>query len=60
VGSVTRKDGLLDVQVDDPAVAEDINIALVNAGCRVRGLREVVPTLEDAFLKVTADGTVEG
>ncbi len=60
VRRVVRNNGSVDVAVDDPAVAEDVNIALVNAGCRVRGLKEVVPTLEDAFLKVTADGKVEG
>lgn len=60
VNSVVRNNGFIDVAVDDPVVAEDINIALVGAGCRVRGLREVIPTLEDAFLKVTADGQVEG
>ncbi len=60
VGSVTKDDGHITVTVEDPAMAEDVNIALVNAGCRVRGIREVMPTLEDAFLKVTADGKVEG
>jgi ABC-2 type transport system ATP-binding protein len=60
VGNVTRDNGHIDVTVEDAALAEDINIALVNAGCRVRGITEIVPTLEDAFLKVTADGHVEG
>ncbi len=60
VTGVVRSNGSVNVAVDDPAIAEDINIALVGAGCRVRGLREVVPTLEDAFLRVTADGQVEG
>jgi ABC-2 type transport system ATP-binding protein len=60
IGSVTRNNGCINVLVDDPALAEDINIALVGAGCRVRGLQEIMPTLEDAFLKVTADGKVEG
>jgi ABC-2 type transport system ATP-binding protein len=60
VGGVTRNNGFINVQVEDPAIAEEINIALVGAGCKVRGIREIVPTLEDAFLKVTADGKVEG
>lgn len=60
VGGVTRNNGFIDVMVESPAMAEDINIALVNAGCRVRGIREKMPTLEDAFLKVTAEGSVEG
>lgn len=60
VGSVTRNDGKVVVMVEEPAIAEDVNIALVGAGCRVRSIREVMPTLEDAFLKVTADGKVEG
>lgn len=59
VCGVSRNDGRVEVVVDDPALAEDINIALVNAGCRVRGLTEVMPTLEDAFLKVTANGKEE-
>lgn len=60
VGGVTKNNGFIDVTVESPALAEDINIALVNAGCRVRGIREKMPTLEDAFLKVTAEGNVEG
>ncbi len=60
VGSVTRDNGHIDVVVEDPAVAEEVNMVLVNAGCRVRGLTEVMPTLEDAFLKVIADTKVEG
>jgi ABC-2 type transport system ATP-binding protein len=32
VSGVARNDGRVDVTVDDPALAEDINIALVNAG----------------------------
>ena len=60
VGGVTRNNGFIDVMVDNPALAEDINITLVGAGCRVRGIREKMPTLEDAFLKVTAEGNVEG
>jgi len=60
VSSVARNNGFINVAVEDPAIAEDINIALVGAGCKVRGIREIVPTLEDAFLKVTADGKVEG
>ncbi len=60
VSSVTRNDGKMIVTVSDPAIAEDVNIALVGAGCRVRSIKEVMPTLEDAFLKVTADGKVEG
>jgi ABC-2 type transport system ATP-binding protein len=60
VSSVARNNGLINVAVEDPAIAEDINIALVKAGCRVRGIKEIMPTLEDAFLKVTADGAVEG
>ncbi|MDI6895861.1 ABC transporter ATP-binding protein [Methanocella conradii] len=59
VCGVSRNDGRVEVVVDDPALAEDINTALVNAGCRVRGLTEVMPTLEDAFLKVTADSKEE-
>jgi ABC-2 type transport system ATP-binding protein len=54
VCGVSRNDGRIEVVVDDPALAEDINIALVSAGCRVRSLTEAMPTLEDAFLKVTA------
>ncbi len=56
VCGVSRNDGRIEVVVDDPALAEEINIALVRAGCRVRSLTEAMPTLEDAFLKVTADG----
>jgi len=50
---VTRNNGFIDVMVESPELAEDINIVLVGAGCRVRGIREKMPTLEDAFLKVT-------
>jgi len=60
VGGVTKNNGFIDVMVESPELAEDINIALVGAGCRVRGIREKMPTLEDAFLKVTAEGNVEG
>jgi ABC-2 type transport system ATP-binding protein len=60
VRNVARSNGSVNVSVEDPAIAEEINATLVKAGCRVRGLTEVTPTLEDAFLKVTADGKVEG
>ncbi len=59
VTGIERVDGKMIVTVKDPAVAEEINIALVTAGCRVRSITEIMPTLEDAFLKVTADGNVE-
>ncbi len=60
VGSVVRDNGHIDITVDNPAIAEEINIALVNAGCRVRGLAEVTASLEDAFLKATGDEKAEG
>jgi ABC-2 type transport system ATP-binding protein len=59
VSGVARADGKMIVTVKEPAIAEEINIALVGAGCRVRSIKEIMPTLEDAFLKVTADGNVE-
>lgn len=60
VASVSRSDGRMIVTMSDSSVVEDVNIALVGAGCRIRGIKEIKPTLEDAFLKVTADGKVEG
>ena len=33
---VTRADGKMIITVKEPAIAEEINIALVGAGCRVR------------------------
>ncbi len=59
VSGVSRTDGKMIIIVKEPAVAEEINIALIGAGCRVRSIKEIMPTLEDAFLKVTADGNVE-
>ncbi len=59
VTGIERVDGKMIVTIKEPAVAEEINIALVTAGCRVRSITEIMPTLEDAFLKVTADGNVE-
>lgn len=59
VSGVARADGKMIVTVKEPAVAEEINIVLVGAGCRVRSIKEIMPTLEDAFLKVTAEGNVE-
>ncbi len=59
VSGVSRIDGKMIITVKEPAIAEEINIALIGAGCRVRSIKEIMPTLEDAFLKVTADGNVE-
>jgi len=55
VQSATIRDGRMYLTVDEPAVAEDVNIALVGAGLRVREIKEIVPTLEDAFLQVIGD-----
>ena len=55
VESASIRDGRLYLTVDEPAVAEDVNAALVGAGFRVRELKEIVPTLEDAFLKVIGE-----
>ncbi len=55
VQSASIRDGRLVLTVDEPAVAEEVNAALVGAGFRVRELKEIVPTLEDAFLKVIGD-----
>jgi len=59
VESASIKDGRMYLALADPAVAEDVNAALVNAGLRVREIREMMPTLEDACLKVTG-GKKEG
>ena len=55
VEDVSRDDGRLLLTVEAPAVAEDVNIALVSAGLRVRELKEIMPTLEDAFLQVVGE-----
>jgi ABC-2 type transport system ATP-binding protein len=60
VESVTRNSGSMIVRMDDPAIAEEVNIALVNAGCRVRSIKEAKHTLEDAFLKATGNEIKEG
>jgi ABC-2 type transport system ATP-binding protein len=60
VDSVTRNDGRMIIRMNDPAIAEEVNIALVNAGCRVRSITEVKSTLEDAFLKATGQEEQEG
>ncbi|WP_424357658.1 ATP-binding cassette domain-containing protein [Methanocella sp. MCL-LM] len=55
VESANIRDGRLYLTVDEPAVAEDVNAALVGAGFRVREIKEIMPTLEDAFLKVIGE-----
>jgi ABC-2 type transport system ATP-binding protein len=57
VESVSIRDGRMYLTVAEPAVAEDVNSALVYAGLRVREIREVMPTLEDAFLKAVGEKT---
>ena len=49
------RDGRLYLTVAEPAVAEDVNGALVGAGLRVREIKEITPTLEEAFLKVVGE-----
>jgi len=55
VESASVRDGRLYLAVTEPAVAEDVNAVLVGAGLRVREIRETIPTLEDAFLKVVGE-----
>jgi ABC-2 type transport system ATP-binding protein len=55
VESASIRDGRLYLAVTEPAVAEDVNAVLVSAGLRVREIRETMPTLEDAFLKVVGE-----
>ena len=55
VESASIRDGRMYLAVTEPAVAEDVNAALVSAGLRVREIREMMPTLEDAFLKVVGE-----
>ncbi|OPY28746.1 MAG: putative branched-chain amino acid transport ATP-binding protein LivG [Methanocella sp. PtaU1.Bin125] len=55
VESASVRDGRLYLAVAEPSVAEDVNAALVGAGLRVREIRETMPTLEDAFLKVVGE-----
>lgn len=59
VERVELKEGKIVVTADDPAVAEEVNISMINAGYRVREIKEVTPTLEDAFLKVINEEKVE-
>lgn len=59
VEDASIRDGRIIVTMDDPAIAEDVNIELIRAGCRVREMKEVMQTLEDAFLKVTTEGMKE-
>lgn len=59
VESASLREGKLFLNLDEPAVAEDVNAALVGAGFRVREIKEIMPTLEDAFLKVI-EGKKEG
>jgi ABC-2 type transport system ATP-binding protein len=60
VKGVTAGNGTLKVTVDDHSVTEDVTVALVNAGVRIRGVREVMPTLEDAFLRAIRESQGEG
>lgn len=60
VESATINDHKMVITISDPSAIEDINMGLVAAGCRVREVKEIKPTLEDAFLKVTSEGKVEG
>ena len=55
VGSVTRVDGRLDVQVD-PARASALNRVLVEADVAVSELTPQQTSLEDVFLALTASG----
>lgn len=55
VESASVRDGRLFLAVTGPEVAEDVNAVLVGAGLRVREIRETIPTLEDAFLKVVGE-----
>jgi ABC-2 type transport system ATP-binding protein len=59
VGSVSLRDGRMYLAVEGPEAAEDVNIALVGAGLRVREMKEIMPTLEDAFLRAVG-GQAEG
>ncbi|HMK46121.1 MAG TPA: ABC transporter ATP-binding protein [Methanocella sp.] len=59
VETVSLRAGKLFLNLDEPAIAEDVNAALVGAGFRVREIKEIIPTLEDAFLKVI-EGKKEG
>lgn len=59
VEAVSMDNSRLSLTVEDPSVAEDVNIALVGAGLRIREMKEVIPTLEDAFLQVIGE-KVEG
>ncbi|MCD1293989.1 ABC transporter ATP-binding protein [Methanocella sp. CWC-04] len=59
VQKVTVDDGRMSVMMERPEIAEEINIALIGAGCRVRSITEVKPTLEDAFLKVVSEEHAE-
>lgn len=60
VRCVATGNGTLKVTVDEPSVTEDVTAALVNAGVRIRGVREVMPTLEEAFLKAIREEPQEG
>lgn len=55
VDSASIRDGRLYVTLDGPHVAEEVNLSLVSAGMRVREIKEIIPTLEDAFLKVVGE-----
>jgi ABC-2 type transport system ATP-binding protein len=59
VRGVTAGNGTLKVAIEDPSVTEDVTVALVNAGVRIRSVREVMPTLEDAFLKAIRESQEE-
>ncbi len=60
VETASIRDGRLFLTLEEPSVAEDVNAALVGAGLRVREIKEIVPTLEDAFLKVIGENKQEG
>lgn len=55
VDSASIRDGRMYVTLEGPHVAEEVNLSLVGAGMRVREIREIIPTLEDAFLKVVGE-----
>jgi len=55
VENTEMREGRLVMMLDEPAVAEDVNAALVGAGFRIREMREIIPTLEDAFLKAISE-----